>query len=116
MPQGGSWWPSLAWPTLPQGIQLPGLASFTTRHWQRKLIRYLIRRTLGGFLRIPEDDIESSTFLDADLSSGQLRLRNVELDEEVSPFQLGMSHRIVASRASVERTPSDRSIGHQSTS
>lgn len=63
---------------------LPSFDSFTTRHWQRRLLRYLIKRTLAGFLSIPEEDIEKSTYLDADLGSGSLRLRDVELNQEVS--------------------------------
>lgn len=78
MASGGSWWPSLGW------ASLPSFDSFTTRHWQRRLLRYLIKRTLAGFLSIPEEDIEKSTYLDADLGSGSLRLRDVELNQEVS--------------------------------
>jgi hypothetical protein len=84
MSTGGSWWPSLGWASLPYGVQLPSLEAFTTRHWQRRLLRYLIKRTLTGLLRIPEDDVEKNTYLAADLASGSVSLRNVELDEEVS--------------------------------
>lgn len=90
MAPGGSWWPSLGW------ASLPSFDSFTTRHWQRRLLRYLIKRALTGFLRIPEDDIEQSTYLDADLGSGSVKLRDVELDQEVSSVSCGLLDCVVA--------------------
>lgn len=77
-------WPlSAPWPSLsiPTGFSFAQLSD--TRHWQRRLLRYVIRRTLGGILQLPEESIEEHTHLDADLGSGNVQLKNVKLDATV---------------------------------
>lgn len=73
---------------------LPGLLARTlshlrdTRPLQRRLVRYLLHRVLGGLLVIPDDGtLERSTShlsLDADLASRQVTLKDVQLNVEVS--------------------------------
>ncbi|KAJ2807942.1 autophagy- protein 2 [Coemansia guatemalensis] len=58
--------------------------SFSLPSWavsnslQKRLVKFLLRRTVGQFLKAELDDDN----LDVQLSGGQVRLRNVELSEE----------------------------------
>jgi hypothetical protein len=82
-------WPlSAPWPSLsiPTGFSFASLHD--TRHWQRRLLRYVIRRTLGGILQLPEESIDEHTHLDADLGSGNVQLKNVKLDATASPSEI----------------------------
>ncbi|KAJ2376738.1 autophagy- protein 2, partial [Coemansia sp. RSA 2611] len=65
------------WPTS-WSVSLPSWATSNTL--QKRLVKFLLRRTIGQFLKSELDD----EHLDVQLSSGQLRLRNVELSEEAS--------------------------------
>ncbi|KAJ2594401.1 autophagy- protein 2, partial [Coemansia sp. RSA 1804] len=47
---------------------------------QKRLVKFLLRRTVGQFLKTDFDDEN----LDVQLSGGQVRLKNVELSEEAS--------------------------------
>ena len=48
---------------------------------QKRLIKFLLRRTVGQFLREEEINLDD---LDVQLSSGCFELRNVALNEDVS--------------------------------
>ncbi|KAJ2060111.1 autophagy- protein 2 [Coemansia sp. S146] len=63
------------WPTS-WSVSLPSWAVSNTL--QKRLVKFLLRRTIGQFLKTELDD----EHLDVQLSSGQLRLKNVELSEE----------------------------------
>lgn len=71
-------------------LRLPTFSSLASAlpsrsEWQSRLLRYLIERTLKGILILPETGLEQGKeWLDADLSSGSVKLRNVQLDAEVS--------------------------------
>lgn len=79
-------WP-LSWPsiTLPSSLAFVGLPD--ARHWQRTLLRYLIKRTLGNYLDLPDrgvaENLERSTRIDADIANGSVKLRAVKLKTEV---------------------------------
>ncbi|KAJ2783630.1 autophagy- protein 2 [Coemansia javaensis] len=57
-------------------FSLPSWAGYNSL--QKRLVKFLLRRTVGQFLKTELDDEN----LDVQLSGGQLRLRNVELSEE----------------------------------
>ncbi|KAJ2628565.1 autophagy- protein 2, partial [Coemansia sp. RSA 1290] len=63
------------WPTN-WSFSLPTWA--VSNSLQKRLVKFLLRRTVGQFLKTELDDEN----LDVQLSGGQLRLRNVELSEE----------------------------------
>ncbi|KAJ1958415.1 autophagy- protein 2 [Linderina pennispora] len=63
-------WPS-SW-----SVQLPSWA--VSNSLQKRLVKFLLRRTVGQFLKTELDDAN----LDVQLSSGQMQLKNVELSEE----------------------------------
>ncbi|KAJ2850153.1 autophagy- protein 2 [Coemansia brasiliensis] len=65
------------WPTN-WSFSLPTWA--VSNSLQKRLVKFLLRRTVGQFLKTELDDEN----LDVQLSGGQLRLRNVELSEEAS--------------------------------
>ncbi|KAJ2083907.1 autophagy- protein 2 [Coemansia sp. RSA 988] len=65
--------------------------SFSLPSWavsnslQKRLVKFLLRRTVGQFLKTELDDDN----LDVQLSGGQVRLRNVELSEEALNDAIG---------------------------
>ncbi|KAJ2725550.1 autophagy- protein 2 [Coemansia sp. Benny D115] len=63
------------WPTN-WSFSLPSWA--VSNSLQKRLVKYLLRRTVGQFLKTELDDEN----LDVQLSGGQLRLKNVQLSEE----------------------------------
>lgn len=121
MPFGWSGgWPSLSLPSLPN--LSAAATSFLTAQWQRRLLLYLVRRSLTGILLLPEDDLEQSTFLKADLSQGRVDLHTVKLDVEVRMYR-SCGKPTVRDTHVVRRRPSTRRLkvvsptkafGHQS--
>ncbi|KAJ2388292.1 autophagy- protein 2, partial [Coemansia sp. RSA 2611] len=67
------------WPTN-WSFSLPSWVA--TNSLQKRLVKFLLRRTVGQFLKTELDDEN----LDVQLSGGQLRLRNIELSEEASAY------------------------------
>ncbi|KAJ1966306.1 autophagy- protein 2 [Dipsacomyces acuminosporus] len=57
-------------------VTLPSWA--VSNSLQKRLVKFLLRRTVGQFLKTELDD----EHIDVQLSSGQMQLRNVELSEE----------------------------------
>ncbi|KAJ2744885.1 autophagy- protein 2 [Coemansia sp. BCRC 34301] len=76
-------WPS-SW-----SVSLPSWAVSNTL--QKRLVKFLLRRTVGQFLKTELDD----EHLDVQLSSGQLRLKNVELSEEATGLPVSVRSGVV---------------------
>ncbi|KAJ1897488.1 autophagy- protein 2, partial [Kickxella alabastrina] len=71
----------------------PSTWSFSLPSWavsnslQKRLVKFLLRRTVGQFLKTELDDEN----LDVQLSGGQLRLKNVQLSEEATIGSISVS-------------------------
>jgi hypothetical protein len=75
---------SFAFPTLPS-ISVPDIGSYLPENIQKRLVSYLLQRTLGRFVK--KDGLQLER-IEAEINQGRIRLEGLQIDVEVNILSL----------------------------
>lgn len=71
---------SFAFPTFPS-ISVPDIGSYLPENIQKRLVSYLLQRTLGRFVK--KDGLQLER-IEAEINQGRIRLEGLQIDVEVN--------------------------------